>query len=611
MTSPSKALLQFVENLPEKPGVYIFKDAENKVLYVGKAKNLKKRVSSYFRAGSDDRSFVAFLPQVLKTIDFFVLNSEKEALILENELIKKHHPPYNIMLRDDKNFLYLRVDTGDDFPGVSLVRRRKRDNARYFGPFHSAGSARQTFAALQRYFGLRTCSDYEMGSRSRACLEYDMGRCIAPCVNKDKSAYRAAVDDALRFLSGRGGEVVADLKRRMYDASDALNFERAAVLRDRVARIREGMEKQYVINEAGKNLDVLGLANQGGHFVVVVLHFDKGRLRDRSKYVFDAPLSGPGDVLDAFVVQFFRRSEIPDEVLVPEFADAKGLSEVLSRRMGHHISVHIPKRGRLVVLLRMAMENAAEVLRVEMAEDGARRNALQRVQEITGLDHLPELIVGFDMSMLQGRDPVGSMVTFRHGRPFKRGYRRFSIKGGVIDDFHQMQEVLTRFLKRVGRGELERPDLALLDGGPPQLGAYTEAAKTTSVHLFVVGLAKSRIIEQESGTRSPERIYIPDGETWKLYVPDQHDDGLHLLMQVRDEAHRFAGRFQTLRRRKRTFRSTLETIPGVGKKRRLLILRHFKDMDALRNASIDELESIGLPNKVAERVFLAFHKGKN
>lgn len=610
MSTISKSLDQFVENLPEKPGVYIFKDAESEILYVGKAKNLKHRVSSYFRANSDDRPFVAFLPQVLETIDFFVLNTEKEALILESELIKRHHPPYNVLLRDDKNFLYLRVGTDQKWPGISLVRQRRKHGARYFGPFHSAGSARQTFAAIQRYFGLRTCRDYEMRTRTRPCLEYDIGRCIAPCVNKDEAGYRVAVDDALRFLSGRGRGLIDDLEHRMYDASDALNFERAAVLRDRIAKIREGMEKQYVAGETHKDSDAVGIARQGGHFVVVVLHFEGGRLGDRSKYAFDAPLSETGDALDTFVMQFFQRSGIPSEVLVPDCADTKNLSGLLCDRAGRHVNIYHPKRGRPAALLRMAAENAREVLRVSMAETGMRTKALQRVKELTGLGREPGLIAGFDMSMLQGRDPVGSLVTFKDGRPFKRGYRTFSIKGGFIDDFHQMQEVLTRFLKRVGQGTLERPDLVLLDGGPPQLGAYVEASRETNVGLFVIGLAKSRIIEQETGSRSPERIYVPDGTgAWKQVVPDQHDDGLHLLMQVRDEAHRFAGRFQAKRRSKTTFQSILDRIPGVGKKRRLIILRHFRSMDALRNATLDELSAIkGLPQAIAKLIFDELHK---
>ncbi len=609
MTSFPRELQEFVANLPEKPGVYLFRDAESEVIYVGKAKNLRRRVSSYFRPGSDDRPFIAFLPQVLHSIDFVVLNSEKEALILENELIKQHHPRYNILLRDDKNFLYVRVGTGDEWPGISLVRRRAADGARYFGPFHSAASARQTFAALQRYFGLRTCTDYEMRTRSRPCLEADMGRCIAPCVNKDRATYQAAVQDALRFLSGRGTDVIADLERRMYEASDALNFERAAVLRDRIVKIREGMQKQYVVGESLGNVDAVGLASQGRHFVVVVLRFDSGRLHDRAKYVFESPLSDKAEVVESFVVQFYQHNEVPAEVLVPEGVDGRGLGDVLAQRTRGTVKVRHPRGGRPGVLLRMARENAREVLRLAMVEQGMRSQALQRVMEITGLDREPKVIAGFDMSMLQGSNPVGALVVFRDGRPFKRGYRTFSIKSGAIDDFHQMQEVLTRFLKRVGQGDLERPDLVLLDGGPPQLGAYEEASKETGVSLFVIGLAKSRVVEHESGRRSPERLYVPDGKGWRRVVPDQHDDGLRLLMQVRDEAHRFAGRFQGARRQKSTFRSLLESIPGVGKKRRLAILRHFKDMDALRKAGIHELMAIpGIPESVARRIFETLHE---
>jgi len=610
-TKFSDSLLQFVSELPEKPGVYIFKNAKGGILYVGKARSLKNRVSSYFHAGSDDRPFIAFLPQVLETIEFFVLNSEKEALILESELIKRHHPPYNVLLRDDKNFLYLRVGTDHEWPGLRLVRERARDNARYFGPYHSAGSARQTLAAIQRYFGLRTCRDYELRTRSRPCLEYDIGRCIAPCVYKDSDVYKGAVNDAIRFLSGHGSDLISDLERRMYEASDALNFERAAVLRDRVTKVREGIEKQYVAGEARKNTDAVGIARQAGHFVIVVLHFEGGRLLDRTKFAFDAPLSEPAEALDAFVVQFYRKSGIPAEVLVPDYADTSGLSELLSTRARRKIIVRHPQRGKQAMHLRMAIENAQEILRIAMAETGMRDKALKRVMELTGLDCEPRLIAGFDMSMLQGRDPVGSLVTFQDGRPFKRGYRTFAIKGGFIDDFHQMQEVLTRYLKRVGQGRLERPDLVLLDGGPPQLGAYVEANKETGVSVFVIGLAKSRITDQETGARSPERIYVPDGDSWRLIVPDQHDDGLHLLMRVRDEAHRFAGRFQARRRKKTVFQSVLDTIPGVGKKRRLMVLRHFKSMDALRNATLDDLKAIkGLPESVVQRIFNELHNSQ-
>ncbi len=609
-------------NLPEAPGVYLMKDKKGDVLYVGKAVHLKNRVSSYFHRSGDPRPFVRLLSGVLDRIEVVVTTNEKEALILENELIKKHRPPFNILLRDDKNYLYLRLDPREAFPRLDLVRRRKPDGAIYFGPYHTASSVRGTHALIVRHFGLRTCRDAEFRNRSRPCLEHQMGRCLGPCsLAVPPETYRKRVEAALMFLRGRHEEVRKDLERRMSEAAQEERFEEAARLRDQLRAVQAALTRQAVVLPGREDVDAVGLAREGDVAAFAVLRFEGGVLRDRIPYVLEGVVAPDDDVLESFVVQYYVKAPIPERVLLPAgvVQGRAALAEVLGTRGGRKVAVQEPARGPLLTAVRMAHENAEQVLREHLASAQAVGRALLAVQELLGLARPPRRIEAFDMSQFQAADPVGSLVVFTDGRPDRRAYRTYAVRGGAGEgDAGAMREVVRRRFSRA-QGEGRLPDLVLLDGGPSQLGVVSEVLDEMGLgDVPLVALAKSRVVERGFGRaeHSPERLYVrrpqsgvrEAGQGSELLIPPQNHPGLHLLMRVRDEAHRFAVSFHRKRRSRRAHASVLDGVPGLGQKRRVLLLRQFGSVAAIQAATLDELRAVpGLPEQVADALFARLH----
>lgn len=612
---------ELLRNVPPEPGVYLMRDRAGRVIYVGKAIHLRNRVSNYFQPSGDPRPFVALLSGVLDRIDTVVTSNEKEALILENELIKKHRPPFNVLLRDDKNYLYLRLDAQVEWPRLELVRRRRDDGAAYFGPYHSAAAVRATFALVNRHFGLRTCTDTTFRNRSRPCLEHAMGRCPGPCAGLSSPGdYRDRVEAATLFLRGRHDEVRRLLAARMQAAAEAENFEEAARVRDRLKAIETAMVRQAVVLPTTDDLDAIGFARSGDCAAFAVLRFEGGVLVERVPFVLDDVVAPEEDLLESFAVQYYGRAPIPAEVLLPSaLLERTGpLEEVLGARSRRVVHVRRPVRGPAADALRMAVHNAELLVTEGLSSGGARNRALSRIAELLDLPAPPRRVETFDMSQFQSAEPVGSMVVFLDGRPEKRAWRTFAVRlEEGSGDVGFMREVLRRRLARLDEAPEDAPDLIVLDGGESQLAVAVDVLAAMGRSIPVVALAKSRVADRAFGpaARIPERLFVPaggpgvgEGERSRRIVPEAHDAGLHLLMRMRDEAHRFAVSFHRKRRSKRETGSVLDGIPGLGRTRRVALLRHFRTVGGIRSATIDELRRVpGLSGPVVEAVFERLH----
>jgi excinuclease ABC subunit C len=634
-------------DVPRAPGVYLMRDGAGKVVYIGKAVDLQARVSQYFHKAGDPRPFVALLSGILERIDTVVTTTEKEALILENELIKKHRPPFNVLLKDDKTYLYLRIDPGEDFPRLELVRRRRSDGAHYFGPYASATSVRGTHALVNRHFGLRTCSDQQFRTRTRPCIECQMQRCLGPCVGSvPAQEYRGRVDAVVLFLRGRYDEVRRRLAERMAAASEAENFEEAARLRDQVRAIQTALTRQAVVLPTVQDADMVGVARSGESVAFAILRFEGGVLTERVPVIIDGVVAPLEEIADSVLLQYYGRAPVPEAVMVPAegFEGLAALGEVLATRSGHPVKVKTAVKGPLGDAVRMASRNAEQLLVEHLARSEVRDRASGRLAELLRMERPPRRIEGFDLSTFQAGEPVGSMVVFVDGRAEKRAWRTFAVRlEEGPGDVGFLREVLKRrFTRALDEGQ-ELPDLVMLDGGEAQLRAAMDVMAGLGVDVPLVGLAKSRVVGKGHGpaTHSPERLYVPtrpDGAPFEgggegegeaegvreptggearrigaagdveLIVPQQNDPGLHLLMRVRDEAHRFAVTFHRKRRGKKERGSVLDDIPGLGKTRRTALLRHFGSVAALRAADLPTLKAVpGLPGNVAEKIFDKIH----
>jgi excinuclease ABC subunit C len=611
--------LEKTADLPTDPGVYLMRDREGRVIYVGKAKSLKPRVRSYFQRGSSDyRAFVAILGDLLGDIETLVTRSEKEALILERELIKKHEPRFNIIWRDDKQYLCLRVDPSHEFPRVEVVRRMGKDGARYFGPFHSATAARQTLRVVNRYFQLRTCRDTVLYNRSRPCLEYQIGRCPAPCVLEiDRALYAQSVEDVILFLEGRGPALIGRLEGRMWSAAERLEYEIAARIRDQIAAVKKTLEPQDVALPSMRDQDVIGLHREGPDLCIAVLEIRGGRIQSVHSHLFTDQAFSDDEILESFLLQSYEsREDVPAEVIVPiDLEGREPLSELLGERRGKRVDVLKPQRGERARILDLARQNAEHALAEKRQKTGANLAALEGLRDRLLLSKLPMRIECFDISNLQGRMIVASRVAFEEGVPAKSRYRRYRIRSKQTqDDFASMYEVILRSVRKALE-ENDLPDLIVIDGGKGQLGAARAALKDLGVEgLDVIALAKSRVLadgeeglEEDLGpVRSPERVFVPGAKD--PIVLKQSSPELFLLARVRDEAHRFAITFHQDLRSRANLRSTLEEIPGVGPKRRRALLKHLGSVKRVREASLSELESVpGMGKSAARQVFDFFH----
>ncbi|MEW6433655.1 MAG: excinuclease ABC subunit UvrC [Myxococcota bacterium] len=608
----SVALAEKLDALPNRPGVYLMKDRGGRVIYVGKAVNLRNRVKSYFtRGSSDSRAFVQLLDRVLFDLETVVVSTEKEALLLENELIKKYRPRFNVQLRDDKNFLCLRLDTTHRYPRLETVRRPKKDGARYFGPYASAASIRETLRVVNRFFQLRTCADHVLENRKRPCLLHQIGRCPAPCVFPIPEAdYRANVDAVVLFLEGRSAPLIETLRARMKDAAKKLEFEVAARLRDQVIALERSLERQAIATTDPIDQDVFGLYREADRITIYALYVRGGRITGGRAHHFSSEF--PDDELVAsFVNQYYADENfVPAEVLLP-FApnEPEALAELLTESRGEKVRVHVPQRGDKVELIKLAVRNAERAFSERTRSREEIEAVLRRLQDRLHLKNLPRRMECFDISHQQGTSIVASQVASVDTEPDRARYRHYRLKTvHQNDDFASMHEVLTRRFTR-GLKDDDLPDLIVIDGGKGQLAAAHAAMRDAGVEgVDLVALAKSRDLDvtDASTTRSPERVFLV-GRKEPIVLP-QTSPELFALTRLRDEAHRFAITFQRKVSRKRGLQSELDQVPGVGAARRTALLRHFGSLKQLREASIEELAAVdGVGPAVAERLHAFLH----
>jgi len=609
------ALAGAVSQAPRSAGVYLFKDARGRVLYVGKAVNLRNRLASYLKTPGKHDPKTALMLKKAAQVDFLLTSQGREALILERNLIRQHTPRFNVRLRDDKNFLCLRLNLKEAFPALRFVRRFAPDGALYFGPYTSSAAVRETLKYMKQVFGLRTCKERRFAPRTRPCLEGQMGRCLAPCAGGvTEEDYRQVVQQAVQFLRGRGRNLLRNIKKEMDQAAAHLDFERAALLRDRLQAIRHTLERQDVARPTFKDQDVVGLAREGEEALVLMLLVRGGLVSGSREYFFPEIPPG-GDLLGDFLKQYYAEGRpLPDEVLLPHaIPDRKVLAEVLSDQKGKPVRLVTVKgggggqgsktpapgpplkslsdRGRLLAL---AQENARAALRrrQEMPRAG---DPLVDLQERLKLPRLPQRLECLDISTLQGEQPVGALVAFSEGRPDKSGYRRFRIREVVgQDDYAMLREVVTR---HYGKDGVDLPDLLVVDGGKGQLGVVQEALKDLGLtELSVVGLAKAG---RQTRREIPDRLFLPGRKNPKVLPASS--PGWLLLLRLRDEAHRFAITYHRRRARKELVASALGQVAGIGPVRQKRLLLQYASLADLKNASLEELMTVGrLPGKVAQ-----------
>jgi excinuclease ABC subunit C len=593
--------------LPARPGVYLLKDRRGKVIYAGKAKNLRARVRTYFRGG-DERSQVQFLMRKVFDLETLVATSEKEALILENNLIKQYKPRYNIRLKDDKSYVSVKVTVADAWPRILVTRKIVKDGSKYFGPYHSAYSVRETLDTIRKIIPLRTCSDGVFRNRSRPCLEYQIKRCLGPCcLPVDPEVYKQHLREATMLLEGKSVELVRQLKGEMQKAAADLRFEEAARLRDEIRAIDKTQEKQQVVAHWGGDQDVFGLYREGGFVEVQVLFVRQGKLTGNQAYSFEDYELGDEELLQSLLTQFYQGERyIPDEILVPaELEDREARTEYLTERRGARATIIRPQRGDKASLVRMAQENAAHSFRERRDTGKQRERMLEELQRKLHLRNAPKRIECFDISNIQGTLAVGSMVTFDEGESDKNRYRRYRIRTVPgADDFAMMYEVLKRRFSRA-KEEGNYPDLLVVDGGKGQLNVAVEVLRELEIgDVDVVGLAKARVERDPRAatvTQSDERVFLPG--RMNPVVLRSNSSALFLMQRVRDEAHRFAITYHRQLRRKERLRSALDAIEGIGPLRRRRLLRHFGSVQRIRNASLAEIAEVpGISLALAEKI---------
>ncbi|QQR46905.1 excinuclease ABC subunit UvrC [Myxococcus xanthus] len=606
-------LLEKLDALPTEPGVYLMKDRRGQVIYVGKAINLRSRVRSYFNRTGDTRVFVSLLDQLLGDLETVLVSNEKEALLLENELIKKHRPRFNVLLKDDKQFISLRLDRTQSYPRLEVVRKYERDGARYFGPYSSAGAIRETLRVVNRFFRLRTCTDHVLANRKRPCLLHQIGRCPAPCVYPvPQEDYHRSVDEVVMFLEGKAGELVEGLRLRMKRAAQELKFEEAARIRDQLNAIERSLERQKVATTDFKDQDVFAFHREGDRILFYVLWVRQGRLNGGQAFPFGSQEFPDEELIASFVNLYYDQgSFVPEEVLLPlELEDGTGgLEALLTERKGERVRVLVPKRGEKLDLVKMAAKNAEQAFVERRRTKDETDTVLSRLQQRLGLRNFPRRMECFDISHFQGSAIVASQVAVTDGDADKSRYRKYKIKTlEKQDDFASMYEVISRRLKK-GLEDNDLPDLLVIDGGKGQLASAHAAMKDVGVDsVDVVGLAKSRDLEvfdrDAESARSPERIFVVGRKD--PIVLSQNSAEMFMLTRMRDEAHRFAITFQKQVLRKSRVRSALEDIPGVGETRRKQLLRHFGSLKRVGDASIEELAEVVGP-AMAERVHAGLH----
>lgn len=588
--------------MPIGPGVYLMRDAGGRILYAGKASNLKKRVASYFKPPERLDPKTRVLVNKIKDIETILCGSEKEALILESNLIKKHRPRYNVVLKDDKRYPSLRLDPRQAFPNLSIVRKIQKDGALYFGPYASAHAVRQTLRFIDKHFRLRKCRNREFRQRTRPCLHCQMQRCMAPCcMDVSPDRYADAVREVVLFLKGKTPELIRELVDRMKSASDQQRYEQAAHLRDKIAALEKTLEKQVAVTTDFKDRDVIATARDGDEVLIALIPVRGGFMSGAREFYFSGGLGEAGELIGSFLVQYYETAPfVPEEVLVeasPE--DRSLLEERLGELRGRRVRILQPKRGEKARLVGMAMENASERLKERQVSAAAEKQLLARLQHRLCLPAPPRRIECFDNSNLYGADPVASMVVFQDARPAAHAYRRFRIRTVEgPDDYASMAEVLRRRFLKEGESE-PLPDLVMVDGGRGQLGVAERIAAELglSERLHFAGIAK----KDPAAGESQDKIYLPGRINPVNFGKDA--DLLLFLQRIRDEAHRFAISYHRRRRRKGAVRSELDAVPGIGKKRKAALLKHFGGIETIAAATVQELAAVeGMTRTAAEAV---------
>jgi excinuclease ABC subunit C len=611
-----KSFESTLKSLPSGSGVYLFRDEKGRVLYIGKAKSLRPRVRSYFQKGGEARASLQQLPERVGDIEVIVTQNEVEALHLEQNLVKRHRPPFNVRLRDDKSFPYIAVTVEDDFPRVMFTRERHRRGVLYFGPYANAKKVRQTLEVLNRVFQFRPCEGPKPGRHSGIpCLDFHIERCHAPCVGYiTKEDYAAIIEGVVQFLSGDTEPILEQLEERMRDAAADERFEEAARLRNRLFSIRHLAERQAADKRAVGTVDVLGLALDGDRGVVQIFPLRGGKMIDRySFHLENVEGQDVTTVLEEFALEYYGSApSIPPQILVPAASgDLSALEQFLSERRGARVEVRAPARGEKRRLQELATENAQIALQADAESTEQKRlrrfEALEELREALNLESLPLRIECFDISNIQGQEPVGSMVVFQDGLPKKAHYRKFAVRSlDGQDDFAAMAEVISRRFSRLEAGPgsddwdegfVATPNLVVIDGGKGQLSAALAAMQKFDLpRVAVIALAKKE-----------EEVFVP-GEP-RAIVLSRHNPGLQLLQRVRDEAHRFALGFHRQRREARGFESIFDRLRGVGPTRRRAILNHFGSPEAFLAATQEELEGIpGVPAKTGRDIYAQLHK---
>jgi excinuclease ABC subunit C len=609
-------LQDVLDSVPEQPGCYLMKDQAGKVIYVGKAVNLRHRVRSYFHASAHKNPRTSQLVFNIRDIEWIIVGSELEALILEMNLIKRHRPRFNVRLKDDKRYPYIKIHWADPFPKVTVTRQMTDDGSRYFGPYTSVWAVHQTLDVLRRIFPYLTCDRDITGTDTRACLYYDIKLCTAPCIGAvNQAEYRQMIADLQDFLNGQSDPIVKRLEKEMAKASEELRFEKAAAVRDQLKAIQAIVERQKIVfNTDYLDSDVIAMARADGEACVQIFFIRSGKLIGREYFILEGTEeTSDTEVMEQFVKQFYTEAaNVPEQVMLPqEIEEARIISQWLrARRGGKKMEIFVPREGQPHELVEMAAENATETLSALreqwQADTHKQEQALAELQQSLKLSEPPNRIECYDISNTQGTATVGSMVVFEQGVPSKKLYRRFNVKSvpGAPDDFASMEEVLTRRFRRWQSGQETAatpgakpdasfsflPDLVIIDGGKGQLSRAVKVLDQfgLSEKVPVVGLAKQE-----------EEIFFPNKS--KSTLLPRHSQGLYLVQRIRDEAHRFAITAHRKRRSKLGLASQLDAIPGIGPTRRKALLKHFGSIDKIREASVDELANV-VPNHIAESI---------
>ncbi len=606
-----------IARAPESPGVYLFRNSVGKVLYVGKAKRLRDRLKAYLHPERDERPSMVLMVSHVESVEWLLTENEKEALILENSLIKEHRPRYNIMFRDDKSFVSLRL-TKHSFPRLFITRKIVRDGSEYFGPYSSAFDLRQTLKLLQKLFMVRDCSDSFFAHRSRPCLRHQIKRCSAPCVNLvSPEAYAEQVNQVRLFLSGETTALIEKLNQQMTTASTDMRYEDAARIRDRLRAIDETLQPQQVESrQTSEDADALGLAGDQEATLLKVLKIRNGRLVSADEFFVSEPISAAPEITRAFVQQYYFEDisgrEIPRQLLLSTpLADAKNFESLLSEKGGGKTKILFPKRGRLSRLLKLADRNAATLLSERKRRSDVNRRNLEDVERKLHLPRFPRRIEGYDISNFHGAQPVGSMVVFIDGEADKNHYRHYGIrdvKGS--NDFAMLHEMFDRRFAKMTKQN--RPDLVLVDGGKGQLRQVVDVLRELNiVDVPVASLAKERELISRSGRKfAPERVFLPQQKN-PIVFPSS-SPLLHLLQRVRDESHRFGITRHRKARNRTTLASELTRIPGVGPGRQKILLKSLGSLEQIRSTSVEELTQIkGISTPVAKEIYNYFRSRKD